>query len=175
MQDPSEFLSAATSTTWHLNLKNSGGSSIGKLHFEFDPSEAIPEATLESFVLAKYIDLVEGLASIDLVDADGTVLASKTLVDEIPSVEIISADLSNSRQGASIDLAWSIIDNSGAETLTTVLIGSDPDEMVVYGDGFELEGSSVTLTGIPNKPKIKHVQVIVTNGSRSAKSEIFDL
>lgn len=83
--------------------------------------------------------------------------------------------MSNSKKGASIDLAWSIVDNSGEETLTTVLIGSDPDEMVVYGDGFELEGSSVSLTGIPNKPKIKYVQVIVTNGSRSTKSDIFDL
>ena len=172
-RDPSEFLGAATDTSWQLNLKNSSGTSISRLHFEFDPSEALPESSLSSVVLEKRIDLVDGLASVELINANSVVLASKSIEDEIPAVEILSADLANSSKGASLDLEWSIVDNSDGETLTTVLIGADEESLVVYGDGFELEANSVSLSQIPGKPKF--VQVVVTNGSRSAKSEIMPL
>lgn len=171
------FLSSASASTWYIDLK-SGGSSLERLYFEFSPSSYAPDKELSTLVLEKYIPIDQAFTQIALVNNGGTVLLDESFVDAVPTVTLNSADYvslkSTKKNGTNVSLEWTILDTSGNDTLSTVLVGETEDDLVVHGDAFEIEGNTATITGI-DKKKIKYAQVIVTNGSRSAKSEVLEI
>ena len=172
------FLSSATDTTWYFDLKNSGGNSVNKLYFELDFDNFAPEASSLSHVLNKHISLDDNFSEIELVNSNGDVIANKEFIDSIPSVEITSSELitakGSKKKGLSLNLEWAIVDTSGEDDIfSTVFTGPSADNLTPLGSAFEISESSTTLDALDKDTKF--VQVVITNGSRSAESEIVEL
>lgn len=166
---------------WHLDLRDSNNDSLQKLFFAFNPNNPTSdfvEKPISQVFRDFTIPNLSGLASVAIIDADGNELAALSLAAQKPSLLITSVEpvLTSKqqvkREGKRISVSWEANDPADLDLKYTVLLGSSADSLVIHGGAFEISDTSVELAGLTDD--IKFIQVLATNGSRSAESDVLE-
>lgn len=153
---------------WSLELLNSENQIIEVLYFK---PLVFHEETQEQIYMSLAAPKSADLHQARLKNDGGLVLDTLTYSENLPQVAVVGADR-NSETGI-LTVFWEGADSDGDNLAYTVLAGATADEMRFRAETFESSELEAMIDDFDQE--IRFVQVMVTDGSNSVLSEIFEI